>query len=337
MTQVVNKSSRLDLYQQRLLPVLQFIETHLNEGLSLSEAAKMSHFSKFHFQRIFCAMMGESLQVYINRLRLEEAANLILYCPEQAITTIALQCGFSGSTAFARAFKKHFGVSAVSIRKYRKIVVTSDKATLKWQPTAALDSHRLRCFYKKSEAQQSLHISEPHRDNKQMLQPMRLQRIAAQHYCTIRSEQGYVLADIVTAWNRLFAWARLHAVETEQTSAIALCHDNPIFTQQSNCRYDASINIPSELVTMIKYPFRYTRLPAGEYAVFAYCGTANNASDFHLSIYNEWLPQSHYEADAVPSFERYTQAMVDVSIENRNAQDLIEMEVWVKVKRKIGL
>lgn len=333
MTQVANKSSSLDLYRQRLQPVLQFVQTHLIEGLSLTEAASISHFSKFHFQRIFSVVMGESLVAYINRMRLEKAANLILYCPEQAITEIALACGFSGSTAFARAFKKHFGVSAVSIRKYRKRGGGSGESSIKWQPTAALDSHRLRCFYEKVEAQQPVQLPFQDRaDINPTIQPIRMQTIAEQHYCTLRSEQGYVLADIFNAWNRLFDWASLHGVAIKQTHVIALCHDNPIFTHSSNCRYDASINITAELVATIKYPFRHTRIPAGEYAVFAYCGTAHDASDFHLSIYHDWLPQSQYEPDDVPSFERYRQPMFDLNIETVNNQDLIRMEVWVKVK-----
>lgn len=334
MKQLVSKSSSLDLYQQRLLPVLALIQSDLSEGLSLTEAAQISHFSKFHFQRIFSALIGESLQVYINRLRLERAANQILYCPDQAITEIALDCGFSGSSAFARAFKKHFGVSAVSIRKYRTMVDTFGESTIKWQPTEAIDSQRLRCFYENMAGLQPFHLSDKHREQQSLqqgLQPIRLQTIAAQHYCTIRSEQGYVLADIINAWNRLFAWARSQGVTEEQTSAIALCHDNPIFTRQSHCRYDASILIAPALVEKIKHPFRHTLIPAGEYAVFSYCGTPNNASDFHMRIYNEWLPQSHYEPDALPCFERYTQSMANLNSECASPQDPVQMEIWVKV------
>ena len=340
MTQVINKSSSLEIYQQRLLPLLAFIQTHLNDGLSLTEAASISHFSKFHFQRIFSAVMGESLQVYINRMRLEKAANLILYCPEQVITEIAFDCGFSGRTTFARAFKKHFGVSAVSIRKYRKMVLGTGESTIKWQPTEALDSHRLRCFYENIEAQQTLRFSgqscsEKHCPERQILQPTRLETIADQHYCTFRSEQGYVLADIFSAWHRLFTWAGLHGIATEQNSAIALCHDNPIFTHQAKCRYDASLKIPLELVKKVQHPFRHTLLPAGEYAVFSYSGSPNNASDFHMSIYSDWLPQSHYEPDALPSFERYSQPMAQLmaalDVDTASKQLHVEMEIWVKV------
>jgi AraC family transcriptional regulator len=73
--------------------------------------------------------MGETLQVFVHRLRLERAAQLLVFDRLRSISDIALDCGFSSSSAFARAFKGAFGVSASEWRK-RKICQPNRKP---WQ------------------------------------------------------------------------------------------------------------------------------------------------------------------------------------------------------------
>lgn len=57
--------------------------------------------------------MGETLHGFVRRLRLERAVTR----PDEEVTDIALDAGFSGSAAFARAFKSRFGVSASEWRE----------------------------------------------------------------------------------------------------------------------------------------------------------------------------------------------------------------------------
>ena len=103
-------------YLERIRTVLDYIDNHLAEELSVESLAKVACFSVFHFHRLFTAFMGESLSAYIRRLRLEWAANVIRSYPEMSITEAALNCGFSSSASFARAFKQHFGRSASAWR-----------------------------------------------------------------------------------------------------------------------------------------------------------------------------------------------------------------------------
>jgi aryl-alcohol dehydrogenase-like predicted oxidoreductase len=57
-------------------------------------------------------MMGETLSHFIQRLRVERAATMLIHNPKKPITQIAFACGFSGSAAFARSFREAFGMSA---------------------------------------------------------------------------------------------------------------------------------------------------------------------------------------------------------------------------------
>lgn len=47
-----------ELYICRINAVIDFIENHLDEKLSLEELSRVAQFSQFHFHRIFSAFMG---------------------------------------------------------------------------------------------------------------------------------------------------------------------------------------------------------------------------------------------------------------------------------------
>ena len=61
-------------------------------------------------------MTGETLFQYIQRVQFDKAAFLLLANTKDSITQIALECGFSNQASFAKAFKKHFNISASQFR-----------------------------------------------------------------------------------------------------------------------------------------------------------------------------------------------------------------------------
>ena len=48
-------------YQKRIDKVLSYIEANLENKLSLTELAKVSSFSVYHFHRIFTGILGETV------------------------------------------------------------------------------------------------------------------------------------------------------------------------------------------------------------------------------------------------------------------------------------
>ncbi|WP_281754589.1 AraC family transcriptional regulator [Neptunitalea chrysea] len=119
-------------YQRRMNTVLQYIETHLDEPLSLEMVAEVAMYSPYHFHRVFRTLMNEPLNEYINRRRLEKAAADLMHRNEILITDLALRYGFSSNSAFTRAFKKFYGVSPSIFRvqlptKYSKIRIPKSK------------------------------------------------------------------------------------------------------------------------------------------------------------------------------------------------------------------
>lgn len=84
-------------YIESLNRVIDLIDQSIDEELGLDTVAEVSGFSKFHFHRIFSAFMGETLNSYIKRVRIEKAAYLLVSNPKDSITKIALDRGLSGS------------------------------------------------------------------------------------------------------------------------------------------------------------------------------------------------------------------------------------------------
>lgn len=103
-------------HKERLNRVLIYIQENIDKPLPLDALANIACFSPFHFHRLFAAYVGETLNDYIRRTRLEWAA-MKLRQTERAITDIALTCGYETPAAFTKAFSQNFGKNPTEFRK----------------------------------------------------------------------------------------------------------------------------------------------------------------------------------------------------------------------------
>jgi len=113
---MTNNKYLAEEYQGRINKVMDFIEQNLDKSFTLEQLAEVANFSKFHFNRIFWAMRGETPFEFLNRIRLEKAATLLVMNPKETISEIAYLCGFSSLPVFSRKFKGHFDCTAKSWR-----------------------------------------------------------------------------------------------------------------------------------------------------------------------------------------------------------------------------
>ena len=107
-------------YARRINRVIDYLRGNLDRQVKLEELARVACFSEFHFHRIFGAISGETVNNFTNRLRLEKAARLLRYSG-QNLTDIALECGFSSSATFSRAFRSGYDTSPSQFRKTGEI------------------------------------------------------------------------------------------------------------------------------------------------------------------------------------------------------------------------
>ena len=104
-------------YVARINKVIDYIEDNLAKDLSLKEISEVACFTPYHFHRIFRSMVGETLNQFITRLKMEKAAILLLTDKDRAISQLMYDCGFEDCSSFARAFKKTNGNECFKMEK----------------------------------------------------------------------------------------------------------------------------------------------------------------------------------------------------------------------------
>lgn len=94
----------------RIRKVIQYLDGNYMEKASVRKAAGLACLSKRHFQRTFKKVTGASYRDYVNRLRVENAGEM-LRTTAHTITMIAYTVGYCDLTCFERIFKKITGAT----------------------------------------------------------------------------------------------------------------------------------------------------------------------------------------------------------------------------------
>lgn len=93
----------------------RYIESFLDEPLTLDQIAGDCNVSPFHLTRAFSILTGMPVMRYVWRRRLSRAAES-LATQGPSILTTALSAGYQSHEAFTRAFKAAFGLSPNQVR-----------------------------------------------------------------------------------------------------------------------------------------------------------------------------------------------------------------------------
>jgi len=301
-------------YQVRIDRVLQYIEANLTNQISLTEVANVSYFSPYHLHRIFSAIMGETVNDYIVRRRLEKAVNILIFKTQLPITQVALDCGFSSSANFSKAVKLYFGFSPTEIRNPDKIKDSKiGKIYSKYGKVfcpADLYPSRITNEVTKSPNLEDTNMKVEVRD------------FDSRRVCILASKRGYEPESIYTAWDKLIDWAASNGITQDAQQRFAFAYDNPTITPADKCRYDAAIVIGSNIE--VNPPFTTSEIPKGKYAVLYFKGIPEDTIKAQLGLYSDWLPNSGFEPDNFPMLEHY--------LNDARVDGYVEMEIHVKVK-----
>ena len=91
----------------KVVALLQYLNLHLTEELSIDQLAERFYISKYHMMRRFRQETGYSIHGYLTEKRLLLAQRLLAQgaSPSEA----GEQTGYQDYSTFSRAYKKHFG------------------------------------------------------------------------------------------------------------------------------------------------------------------------------------------------------------------------------------
>lgn len=101
---------------EKIAFVIDYIENHLAEEISLDELADATGYSKYHLHRMFTGLVEFSVHNYIKRRKLTEAAKKLLFT-DDTIIDIALGAGYKSQQAFTLAFKELYKKAPQDFRK----------------------------------------------------------------------------------------------------------------------------------------------------------------------------------------------------------------------------
>lgn len=102
-------------YVKKFTELMDYIDEHYMEDLTLENIADEIGFSKFHFSRLFKQYTNFTFCDYLTHRRIK-AAQALLCNEELSITEIALQSGFSSISTFNRIFKQETGCTPSEYR-----------------------------------------------------------------------------------------------------------------------------------------------------------------------------------------------------------------------------
>lgn len=264
--------------------VIEYIDQHLSGDLSLEQLAKVSTYSPYHFQRMFKGLIGETPAGYVKRMRLENAAHMLIYEPQLPITQIAFICGFSSLSYFTYSFNASFKTSPKSWR---------EGAYLERFPREYLNSKKSKLFSTKAKAFQD---EESYNEFKWL----DLSKVKIAHFpkCSTvnRFHIGSYIEGIPEAWQDLYRWGNARTLIEKSPLIFGVPKSNPYITPPEKSRYECRLAIENqnEAEGEEPYPFR-----GGKHVVYEFDEPVDYRErgkliECYSELYSYWLPKSGY-------------------------------------------
>lgn len=277
------KSTTRRDYAKRMLEVIAYIQTHLDEDIRLDQLADIACFSSCHFHRIFTGMMGQTLKRYIRSLKLERAA-LDLIKTDRSVLDIALDAGYETHESFTRAFSTMFGIPPQQFRNNN-------------QPLNTL-------FSAKANVMKQLNENSGDDNMKVEIVDFPETQVAF-----VRHTGPY--KDCGKAWDKLCTWAGPQGLLQPGCTFFGLCYDDPDVTEPEKIRYDACISIDSDCRP--EGDIQIKSIESGPYIKTTHFGPYENLSGTYSELCGKWIPEKGYEVDSKPSIEIYLNSPEDTA------------------------
>ncbi len=263
-------------YQARLLAVLEYIDTHLDEDLDLERLSSVAAFSTFHFHRQFRQLFGVSVMKYVQLRRLKRAAYQLAFRPDRPVLEIALDSSYEGPEAFARAFKKHLGQSPTDFRQdpqwhswFDAYQPVHDIRSQYMQPTLGRDQVAI------------VHFPET--------------RIAALEHHGDPAHIGDTLRTFVR-------WRKQQGLSPKVSRTFNIFYVDSDDAPAEQFRMDIAVSITTEILPESDALVVAKTIPAGRCAKLRHVGSDEGLDAAIRFLYAQWLPQSGEEPRDFPLF-----------------------------------
>ncbi len=292
-------------YIARINRVIDYIEKNIAEGdLTLKRLSSVAVFSPFHFHRIFAGMMGETLNQFIQRVRVEKAAMMLVANPKKNMTEIAYDCGYSGSAQFSRAFREKFGVTPSEWRRDKlysgvdsNICINESRDGKNISNNGKEQNH----VYSYDEG----NIIRRNDMNNVKASSVEVKKFPEMTVAYVRHVGPYKGNSVLfeKLIGRICSWAGSRELLKPDTKLIALYHDNPEVTDENKLRVSICLTMPDNV--KVDSEIGKMKIDGGVYVTAHF---EINPDEYERAwdwVYGSWLPESGYQPDDKPCFELY--------------------------------
>ncbi|MEF2144424.1 MAG: AraC family transcriptional regulator [Desulfovibrionaceae bacterium] len=268
-------------YQERILRVLQHIQENLDRDISMQELSGVACFSAAQFHRFFKGMVGESVGEHVRRLRLERAAQRLLFT-ERSVTDIGLEAGYETTESFSRSFKRCFAASPSLFRQdSRKRFLSVSNTGVHYLPPQDRDGLNIQ--------------------PRKVTMNVEVKTVDSVRVAFMRHTGPYF--EVERTWNLLCAWAAEKQLLSPETMVMGMCHDDPQITPPDKIRYDACLSVPEDI--QAEGPVGIQQAFGGLWGTYRHIGPYEGLQETYNNLMGVWLPQSGQELRDTPSIEIY--------------------------------
>jgi AraC family transcriptional regulator len=280
-------------YIERVNRAIDHIVGNLAAPLRLEDVSVAACFSPFHFHRIFKALLGETLNQFVKRLRLERSLQQMSHAPRRSLTNVALDCGFSSLAEFSRSFKQHYGVAprAFDLKRFR------DAKRAEFE--RVLSSLRIANAAEMILDGSSRLTSLPPGQNLDGF-TVTLRELPARTVAYIRVFDPYREGVAQAACERLLSWALKRGLADGQW--LGYMWEEPEIVALADCRYDVALVVDALTPAGEIGRYDFPPMRVAEVVLRGDILLETRALDW---LYKTWLPHSGFVPDDQPAFEAW--------------------------------
>jgi AraC family transcriptional regulator len=265
----------------RILAALAYIEEHISEQIDLGSTAAEVGLSKFYFERLFQAEIGQPFYAYLKRVRMHGAAARLKWT-NQSMLDIASGYGYGSNASFTRAFRSYWGVSPTAYR--------SDDES--WSAV-------------------------PHYQGGSSENPPRIQvREIGSYHCIFRRYYG-PYSTLQDSWSDFLERLPEPLRGSELTGPfLGRVYDDPRITPAHEIRYDCCyVFADAEDARLGLHPMRdgLVTTDAGLYAVVDNNREPRSRSEVYSFVLDKWMPTTRYRYSDVPALEMFMESPAEAN------------------------
>jgi AraC family transcriptional regulator len=283
-------------YIYRINNVINYIKINSDSNFKLDELAEVANFSKFHFSRIFFALVGETPLKFILRVKIEKAASMLIHSMHLSITSIAYELGFSDIAIFSRNFKKYYGVSP---KQYRTDQTQNRKNSQKESNSSKYNVNSPSYFCKINK-----HIKIM--NNLEINKSIEVKTIKAKNLAYVRSIGAYDGDQSKFKINRdkILNFAHVNnLMQRENFQFLVVYHDNPNISLSENLIMDLCVTSDPDIE--VDGEIGKMKFEEAKYIVAKFELRGDQFQQAWNWLYSEWIPESGLKLADKPSYEVY--------------------------------